>query len=129
MPSIMSEEITHRVSFDFAPVRKRSHRKRRADKGQRVAMMFAFTCIILMGCVVMSRVATTYTPELRALRTKASPESFPLQMLYTGDQQLLIPPSSLTLSRVVWYGVGMLGDSTNIFHRDSSYSALYCLYM
>ena len=103
----MSEGKTHGRSSDLAPARKRTRRQRRADEGQRVAMMGSFTAVMLVGYVVTSGVATAYTPELRALVYKSrrlgwdvtTPESFPLQMLYTGYQQLLIPFISDCISR------------------------------
>ena len=70
-------------------------------------MMGALTVIMLMGSVVTSGVGITYTPELRAPVYQprrlgwdvTTPESFPLQMLYTGDQQLLMPLILPSISR------------------------------
>ena len=60
----MIEGRMHRGSFDIAPARKRSRRQRRADEGQRVAMMGALTAVMLVGCVTAG-VGTTYSPNFR----------------------------------------------------------------
>lgn len=52
MLNAMSEGGMHRGSSDLAQARKRRRQKRRADDGQRVAMVGALTAAMLMGCII-----------------------------------------------------------------------------
>lgn len=89
----MTKGRMYRGFSDPATARERRRQQRRTNEGKRVAVMCALTAITLVGFVITSGLAITYTPELRApiyeLRCLGwdvtTPESFPLQMLYTDD--------------------------------------------